>query len=131
MLQTPFDFALLDERGTATQSFAAGEKIFLQDEAASQMYVVRSGRVQIITYGTVLENVGPGGVFGEMAMVDGAPRSAAALAAEPTQVMAVDRDTFLYLIQKDPEFALSIMQVLASRWSSISQVCVRVRCPQA
>ena len=115
MPQTPFDFSVLDERGTATQSFAAGEKIFLQDEAADHMYVVRSGKVQIITYGTVLENVGPGGVFGEMAMVDGAPRSAAALAAEPTQVMAVDRDTFLFLIKKDPEFALRIMQVLASR----------------
>jgi CRP/FNR family transcriptional regulator, cyclic AMP receptor protein len=115
MPSTPFNFAILDERGTATQSFAAGEKIFMQDEAADRMYVVRSGKVQIITFGTVLENVGPGGVFGEMAMVDGAPRSAAALAAEPTDVMAVDRETFLFLIQKDPEFALRIMQVLANR----------------
>ncbi len=115
MPSTQFNFAILDERGTATQSFAAGEKIFLQDEAADCLYVVRRGKVQIITFGTVLENVGPGGVFGEMAMVDGAPRSAAALAAEPTDVMAVDRETFLFLIQKDPEFALRIMQVLANR----------------
>ncbi|MEQ1577662.1 MAG: Crp/Fnr family transcriptional regulator [Hyphomicrobium sp.] len=111
----PFNFEALDERGTATQSFAAGEKIFLQDDAATCLYVVRSGKVQIITYGTVLENIGPGGVFGEMAMIDGAPRSAAALAAETTEVMAVDRETFLYLIQRDPEFALRIMKVLANR----------------
>ncbi len=110
-----FDFSILDERGTATQSFAAGEKIFLQDEPATCLYIVRSGKVQVITYGTVLENVGPGGVFGEMAMIDGAPRSAAALAAEPTEVMELDRPAFLYLIQKDPEFALRIMQVLATR----------------
>ena len=110
-----FDFAALDERGTATQSFAAGEKVFLQDDDATCLYVVRSGKVQVITYGTVLENVGPGGVFGEMAMIDGAPRSAAAMAAEPTQVMAIDRDTFLFLIQRDPEFALRIMQVLTNR----------------
>ena len=90
------DFAALDERGTATQSFVAGEKIFLQEDAAQCLYVVRSGKVQVITYGTVLENVGPGGVFGEMAMIDGAPRSAAALAAEATEVMAIDRETFLF-----------------------------------
>lgn len=110
-----FDFAALDERGTATQTFAAGEKIFLQEDAAKCLYVVRSGKVQVITYGTVLENVGPGGVFGEMAMIDGAPRSAAALAAEATEVMAIDRETFLFLIQRQPEFALRIMQLLADR----------------
>lgn len=115
MPDQPFDFAALDERGTATQSFAAGEKVFLQDDDAVCLYVVRTGKVQVITYGTVLENVGPGGVFGEMAMIDGAPRSAAAMAAEPTQVMAIDRETFLFLIQRDPEFALRIMQVLTNR----------------
>lgn len=115
MLELPFDFAVLDERGTVTQSFQAGEKIFLQEDEAACLYVVRSGKVQVITYGTVLENVGPGGVFGEMAMIDGAPRSAAAMAAEPTQVMAIDRETFLFLIQRDPEFALRIMQVLTHR----------------
>ena len=111
----PFDFSILDERGTATQNFEAGEKIFLQDDPAACLYIVRGGKVQIVTYGTVLENVGPGGVFGEMSMIDGAPRSAAAIAAEATQVMALDRPAFLYLIQRDPEFALRIMQLLANR----------------
>ena len=115
MPEYPFNFAILDELGTATQSFEAGEKIFLQDDPAECLYVVRSGKVQIITYGTVLENVGPGGVFGEMAMIDKAPRSAAAIAAQTTQVMELDRPTFLFLIQKDPEFALNIMEVLAKR----------------
>ena len=115
MVDPLVDFSVLDERGTATQSFEAGEKIFLQEDAATCLYVVRRGKVQVITYGTVLENVGPGGVFGEMAMIDGAPRSAAALAAEKTDVMAIDRTTFLFLIQRDPEFALRMMQVLTDR----------------
>ena len=100
------DFSLLDERGTAILIFEAGQRIFLQDEPAKHLYVVRSGKVQIITFGTVLENVGPGGVFGEMALIDGAPRSAAAMATEVTEVMAVDRETFIFLISRDPEFAL-------------------------
>ena len=115
MPDQPFDFQALDERGAATQSFAAGEKIFLQEDAAACLYVVRSGKVQIITYGTVLENVGPGHVFGEMALIDGAPRSAAAMAAEPTEVTTIDRETFLFLIQRNPEFALQMMQVLTHR----------------
>jgi len=112
---TVIDFSLLDARGTPRQSYEAGEKVFLQGEEAKGLFVVRSGRVQIITFGTVLENVGPGGVFGEMAMIDGAPRSAAAIATQASQVMMLDRETFLYMIQQEPEFALRIMKVLADR----------------
>ncbi len=101
--------------GAITHRFAAGEKIFLQEESAARMYLVKSGRVQIVTYGTVLENVGPGGVFGEMAIIDDAPRSAAALAVEPTEVLELDRAQFLSLIRQNPEFALTLMSVLANR----------------
>ena len=45
------------------------------------MYVVRSGAVDVITFGKVLERIGPGGMFGEMALIDDAPRAAAALAS--------------------------------------------------
>ncbi len=43
------------------------------------LYIVRTGRIQIVTFGTVLEKRRPGGVFGEMALIDEAPRSAAPL----------------------------------------------------
>ncbi len=93
----------------------AGEKVFLEDDAGRAMYIVRSGRVDIITYGTVLENVGPGGIFGEMALIDDGPRSAAAIASEDTEVAAIDKGTFLELVRKHPEFALSVMRLLAVR----------------
>jgi CRP/FNR family transcriptional regulator, cyclic AMP receptor protein len=96
-------------------SYDAGEKIFLQDDAGGRMYLVRSGRVQILTSGTVLENVGPGGLFGEMSLVDDAPRSAAAIALEPTEVAIIDRPMFLALIQQQPECALQVMALLANR----------------
>lgn len=110
-----FDFLILDQIGAPYRYFEAGEKIFLEDDAADMMYMVRSGRVDVITYGTVLENVRTGGIFGEMALIDNGRRSAAAMAAEPTEVVAIDRPAFLAVIRDDPQFALRVMSVLANR----------------
>ena len=93
--------SLLDV-GATSHAFEAGEKVFKQDDAASHLYIVRSGRIQIVTYGTVLENVGPGGVFGEMALIDEAPRSAAAIAMEPTEVLELSRAQFWPSCRKRP-----------------------------
>ncbi len=111
----PFDFSALERIGAPFRHFDAGEKIFLEEEPATAMYMVRSGRVDVITYGTVLENVRSGGIFGEMALIDDEPRSAAAIAAEPTEVVAIDRPTFLAVVRDDPQFALKVMSLLAVR----------------
>ena len=115
MTEPPFDFSLLERLGARTRHFDAGEKIFLAEEPANTMYVVRSGRVDVITYGTVLENVQAGGMFGELALIDDGDRSAAAMAAEPTEAVAIDKPTFLKLVREDPSFALRVMRVLAAR----------------
>ncbi len=109
------EYSNLVEVGATSHTFNAGEKVFKQDDAATHLYIVRSGRIQIVTYGTVLENVGAGGVFGEMALIDQAPRSAAAIAMEPTEVLELSRAQFLALVQETPEFALHIMAILANR----------------
>ncbi len=112
---TAFDFSLLARNGVSLQSFAAGDKIFVTDDDASVMYVVRSGRVNIMASGVVLETVGPGGLFGEMALIDGESRSATAVAVEDTEVAPVDRAAFLFMIRQSPDFALEVMSVLAAR----------------
>jgi CRP/FNR family transcriptional regulator, cyclic AMP receptor protein len=111
----PFDFAKLDRLGAPKKHFEIGEKVFLADDSAAVMYVVRSGRIDVITYGTVLENVRAGGIVGEMALIDDMPRSAAAIAAEPTEAIGIDRAMFLSLIRDDAEFALHVMQLLTAR----------------
>lgn len=109
------EFAKLDAIGAPRRSIEAGAKVFLETDRGDVMYVVRSGRIDIITYGAILENVRSGGMFGEMALIDGGERSAAALAAENSEIYAIDRATFLTLIREDPEFALRVMAVLAAR----------------
>jgi len=112
---TPFDTAALERLGVPRKHFDAGEKVFLENDTGDVMYLLRSGRVDILHYGAVLENVRAGGIVGEIALIDGSDRSAAAIATEPTDVFAIDRQTFLALIREDPEFALQVMAVLAGR----------------
>ena len=115
MAEAWLDFSLLTRAGFPLQRFAAGDRIFVQDDEGSWMYVVRTGKVNITTYGTVLESVGPNGIFGEMALIDGSPRSATAVASEPTEVAPIDRAAFAHLVRQDPDFALQVMRLLAAR----------------
>jgi CRP/FNR family transcriptional regulator, cyclic AMP receptor protein len=111
----PFDIERLTRRGVPLKRFQAGERIFLEDDHADCMYVVRTGTVDVITFGTVLETVGAGGMFGEIGLIDGGVRSAAALASETTEVAVIDRDSFDALVREEPDFAQYIMRLLVAR----------------
>ena len=110
-----FDAEMLERRGLPLKRFDAGERIFLEREIGDALYVVRSGSVDVISFGRVLEQVGAGGVFGEMAIINDAPRAAAAMASEPTEVAVVDKAAFLALAADEPEFALAVMDLMAER----------------
>jgi CRP-like cAMP-binding protein len=77
---------------------ADGEVIFSRGDAAADMYIVRSGSVDIVAWGTdgpvVLEHIEAGGFFGEMALFSPGPRSASAVARGETVLDVVDTPTF-------------------------------------
>lgn len=122
MTQETIDLSCLDRRNVPLRRLDAGERIFLEDDAGDCMFAVRSGKVDVITFGSVLDSVGPGGVFGEMALIDGGPRSAAALAAEPTEVAVIDRAMFETLVREEPDFALAIMRLLTGRFRRLGRM---------
>lgn len=111
----PFDFAFFERYSIPLKRVAAGKPIFLEEDEGDAMYVVLEGRVNIQTFGTVLENIGLHGTFGEMALIDNSPRSAAAIAVEATEVAVIDRAAFLRLVKENPDFSLYVMGKLASR----------------
>ncbi len=115
MSDVSFDFEKLEGDGFPLRRLDEGERLFVKDDDGACMYVVRSGKVQIMSGGAVLENVGPNGLFGEMALIDGSPRSATAIAREPTDVLEISEDTFLTMVQQQPAFALHVMRRLADR----------------
>jgi CRP-like cAMP-binding protein len=95
--------------------FSTGDVIFAAGQPGDKMYIVRSGSVELRVGEKVLETVVPGGVFGEMALIDPAPRSATAVAGFDCSLAAIGVDQFHGLVQKVPNLALEVMKVLARR----------------
>ncbi len=86
------------------------------DQADQRFFIVLEGAVGIVHNETRLRTIGPGGFFGEMALIlDSGQRSADAVAETDVVLMAVDRARFLYIISQQPAFALILMEAL-SRW---------------
>jgi CRP/FNR family transcriptional regulator, cyclic AMP receptor protein len=105
-----------------SKTYIAGARIFEAGDAASEMFVVVDGEVEILLGKRVVETVGPGGIFGEMAIVDGEPRSASVVAKTDCSLVPVTRSRFTYLIQNTPFFAIEVMQILAARLRRMDRV---------
>jgi len=97
------------------QPFTAGECIFREGENGNTMYVLTEGEVELATHGQVVDVVGEGGIFGEMALIDHGSRSATAIARADCKVMAIDEKRFAYMVQQTPNFALQVMRIMAER----------------
>ena len=96
-------------------SYAAGETIFHEGDPGKCMYVVASGEVEIVKGGMVLARLAEGEIFGEMALIDAAPRSAAAVAKTDCGVVPIDEYEFFFLVQHKPYFVLDMMRLLVER----------------
>lgn len=105
----------LFDKDPNTQSFAAGTPIFHAGDTGSEMYVIREGRVAIRRGGIVLNTLSAGDVFGEMALIDGSPRSADAVAESDCVIVPVNAERFDRMVQITPHFARTIMKVLTER----------------
>jgi CRP-like cAMP-binding protein len=103
-------------------SFPEGQQIFEEGDTGKLMYLVTSGEVEIVKRGKVIDHVSPGGVFGEMALIDSSPRSATARAKTDCQLIPVDEYRFLFLVQHAPYFSLQVMGVLAERIRSLMEI---------
>ena len=99
----------------STESFAAGEMVFVEGEFGDTMYVVLKGHVEIRVGEKTLEVAGPGTVIGEMALINLSTRSATAIARDNCTLAPVDEKQFLSLVLRRPRFALSVMEIMANR----------------
>ncbi len=92
-----------------------GETIFKEGETAKELYVIQSGQVEIQLGNRLLATLEANDIFGEMALIDSAPRSATATAKTDVALVPISRKDFLDLVSRAPTFALDIMTVLARR----------------
>ncbi len=98
-----------------TAAFEPGQVVFKQGEPGDVMYAVVEGRVDLTRDGRMIESVGEGEIFGELALVDDSPRGATAAAATSARLAPVDTRRFTFLVQEHPTFALQVMAVMAER----------------
>jgi CRP-like cAMP-binding protein len=101
--------------------FRQGRQIMSEGQKAVLMYVVVQGRVAVSIGGRVVERLGPGGAFGEAALVDQSPRLASAVAETDCELQPITRPAFLALVKLSPQFAYSMLSGLADRLRFLTQ----------
>jgi CRP-like cAMP-binding protein len=94
--------------------------LFRANDPATQMFGVISGQIELRKGDLRITTIGPNGVFGELALVDAAPRSLDAVATVPTVLAAIDRRLFLFLVTETPMFALQVMSTMAERLRALT-----------
>lgn len=102
------------------RTFRAGEVIFHRDDPGQVLYVIRQGKVKIYITSPDGQEVslavfGAGEYFGELALLDNQPRSASAIAIEPAETFALQRNDFISAVMHHPRIAVQVMQVLSHR----------------
>ena len=113
-----FDPDLLVGVGRRSVSFADRGVVFVKGDQGEVAYLVKTGSVEIRASGRAMELVCPGGLFGEMALIDSEPRSASAVALGTTELIVLDRPTFERIIREVPDFAFSVMKLMSRRLRS-------------
>ena len=98
-----------------THVYKPGEVIFQAYDMGAEMYIVVEGQVELTIDSKVLEVLGPGQPFGEMALIDQEPRVATATAKTRCRLIVIPEKRFLFMVQQAPEFALEMMKVMADR----------------
>jgi CRP-like cAMP-binding protein len=109
------DFGLLARDGIATRAEKEGTLIFQEGDKADGLFIIKSGKVGIRLGNRTLAELAVNSIFGEMALIDDAPRSATAVALTDVELVPVSEKQFLFLVSQTPFFALKVMRVLARR----------------
>ncbi len=101
------------------RDFPGGAVVFEEGDPGSRMYVIVSGSVRIEkrvgSRNLTLAVLGPGEAFGEMALLEEAPRSAAAVVEQPSRILEIDEDAFEDLVRNNGEVALRLLRRLSAR----------------
>jgi CRP/FNR family transcriptional regulator, cyclic AMP receptor protein len=106
--------------------YRAREVVLKKGDPALQLFVIVTGRLKALTTGAdgrqaALNIMGPGEVFGEVAVLDGQPRSATITAIEPCELLVIHRNELFHFLERSPSAALKLLEVLARRLRTLSE----------
>ncbi len=112
------------------RQFDAGQRIFREGDPGNGVYVIEDGSVEIahlsdLKQHRVFSRLGPGEIFGEMAVIEDLPRSATAIAAEDSRVFFIPRDEMLAVMKRSPGLAFNLLQEISGRLRDFNQLHLR------
>jgi CRP/FNR family transcriptional regulator, cyclic AMP receptor protein len=114
-MNSPDDFSLLLGPDIPSRYYAAGETIFREGDRGDEFFVIRRGEVEIRSGNRLLETLGANEIFGEMALIDAAPRSADSIAKTDVDLAPISERQYIFLVKHTPYFALKVLRVLVRR----------------
>lgn len=116
--------------GLKKVAYKAGEVLFREGDTSRHFYIITEGQIEVFKSGNSGEEIplavlGEGQSLGEFAMVDHSPRSASARCLTEVKAVLVNEEAYRYMLQKLPEWALSMMQGLISRIRETNEILKR------
>lgn len=109
-----------------------GGTVFRKGDSGNNMFLVLSGTVGVsdgeIEDKKLIDTIGPGDFFGEMALIANIPRSATITALESTELIAIDKLRFLESIHNKPELAIAVINALIARLAYLEKVIADPDC---
>jgi CRP/FNR family cyclic AMP-dependent transcriptional regulator len=107
------------ESDTPPLNFSAGDIIFSTGDSGTDMFVVKSGEVELRVGGKAVEVVKEEGFFGEMALIEEGPRTATAVAKTDCVLVPINEQRFEFMVHEVPLFALFVMKGLSKRLRNV------------
>ena len=122
---TDQELSLLAASGSR-QKFPDKKVIFQEGDSGEVLFIILSGKVKVLLTGKngqefILSHLGPGNFFGEMAILESAPRSASVITAEPSEFFLLGRKALTELLQHHPGIAIKILKNLSQRLRKVSE----------
>jgi flavin reductase (DIM6/NTAB) family NADH-FMN oxidoreductase RutF len=101
--------------GGVEGAFEPGDFIVREGDPGDELFVILEGEVRVERKGSSLATFGPGEFFGEVAVIDGRPRSADVVAVSPLRALVISRELVRSTIEREPRAAWAMLEVLAGR----------------
>ena len=111
--------------------FSAGNVIVSREERDQSVYFIMYGRVHVLNYSSAgrivtYSSLAEGGMFGEMAAIDGLPRSAWVCAVNDCMVIKISKEIFVSFLQKNPKFSMAVMRKLSKNLRELDERLVNI-----
>src|SRR5580698_6394990 len=110
MQNRELDFRVFAREACPIIDVPAGETVFHQGEPGATMYVILSGRIEMMNGDRLIESLGAQEAFGMMSLIDTLPRTATARVSEDVQLAVIDRKKYQFMLHELPIFAVFLIQ---------------------